>query len=329
MAANTQKNCSQNTLGLRYNQISMKAHFLQSDIWKTFQIELGRQIIEGTGEGWSYSGLIENDRFGKYIYIPYGPFAKNKTSLKRAVNDLKIKAKKAKAYVVYIEPTPPITPAIASELFTHSGYHRQAHRTIVVDLSPDEETLIANMNATRRNEHRNYHKKGLVIAKNNTKEAMEAFYELLNVSSREKKFYIRDKLFFDRMFETMVQSGNASLFTAKKDNKIEAAALVYDDDDTRYYAQIGRNLSEASIQANGPLISYVIIDAKKSGKKFFDLYGISESDNKVDERSGFTAFKKTFGGQIVQFAGAWEIPIDNKRYHLKKILTKIKKITTI
>lgn len=303
----------------------MKVHFLQSEIWKTFQIELGRQIVEGCGKNWSYSGLIEHDRFGKYIYIPYGPFALDKKSLTDAVNDLKTKAKRIGAYVIYVEPTPPITTEIASDLFKFKGYHRQAHRTIVVDLSPDEETLIANMNATRRNEHRNYHKKGLVISKNNTKEAMDIFYSFLSVSSKEKKFYIRDKLFFDQMFKTLVKSDNASLFTASRNNKIEAAALVYDDEDTRYYAQIGRNLSDASLQANGPLISHMIIDAKKSGKKYFDLYGISESDNKIDERSGFTAFKKTFGGEIIQFAGAWEIPIDYKRFYIKKFLADAKK----
>lgn len=304
----------------------MKLHILQSDIWKTFQVELGRQIIEGSGKDWSYSGLIEEDSFGKYVYIPYGPFAKNEKTLRDAVKNLRSNAKKNGAYVVYVEPTPPITREIAESIFKHKGYHRQAHRTIVVDLTRDENEIIASMNATRRNEHRNYHKKGLTISKNNSKEAMDIFYNFLSVSSKQKKFYIRDKLFFDKMFETMVKSENASLFTATRNNKIEAAALVYDDEDTRYYAQIGRNLSNISLQANGPLISYMMIDAKKSGKKYFDLYGISESDDRVDERSGFTAFKKTFGGEIVNFAGAWEIPIDYKRYVIKKALSSAKKI---
>jgi lipid II:glycine glycyltransferase (peptidoglycan interpeptide bridge formation enzyme) len=128
------------------------------------------------------------------------------------------------------------------------------------------------------------------------------------------------------MFDELVTNGNASLFTAKRDDKIEVAALVYDDEDTRYYAHVGRDLSDNSLQASAPLISYMIIDAKRSGKKWFDLYGISESDDKIDEKSGFTVFKKTFGGEIVQFAGAWEIPVLKTRYYTKHSLRAVKKL---
>lgn len=303
----------------------MKPHFLQSDIWRDFQKQLGRDLVEGIGEGWSYVGIVEHDRFGKYVYVPYGPFATSKKSLVAAVADLKEKAKKVGAYVVYVEPTPPITPAIAASVFKYKGYHRQAHRTIVIDLNKSEDEIIAQMNQTRRNQHRNYQNRGLTIAKDNSKKAFDAFYKLLTLSSCEKGFYVRDKVFFDEIFEKLFTAGNASLFIAKQGDKIEAAALAYEDDDTRYYAQIGRDLTDGGLQANGPLISYMIIDAKRAGKKYFDLYGISESDDKIDERSGFTTFKKTFGGEIVQFGGAWEIPISSPRYYLSRLFRFVKK----
>ena len=152
------------------------------------------------------------------------------------------------------------------------------------------------------------------------------FFNLLKISSGEKKFYIRDKTFFDKMYELLIPSGYVSLFTATRDGNIEVAALVYQDEDTRYYAHVGRDLSDNSLQASAPLISYMIIDAKRAGFKYFDLYGICESDDKIDEKSGFTVFKKTFGGEIVQFAGAWEMPINNAKYLAKNALRKAKKI---
>lgn len=304
----------------------MKVHFLQSDIWKQFQKALGRTIVENSGKGWSYVGMVEHDRFGTYIYVPYGPFAVNKPALIDAVADLKIEAAKIGAYVVNIEPTPPISTAIAESLFKNKGTHRQAHRTLRIDLSQDEDTIIGNMNKTRRKQYRNYSKKGLVFKKSNTKETLSTFFDLLQISSNKKGFYIRDKTFFDKMFDVLVASGNASLFTATRDGNIEVAALVYDDEDTRYYAHVGRDLSDNSLQASAPLISYMIIDAKRSGLKYFDLYGISESDDKIDEKSGFTVFKQTFGGEVVQFAGAWEIPILKPKYYVKKSLHSVKKI---
>ena len=306
--------------------VNMKPHFLQSDIWKQFQKQIGRTIVEGSGKGWSYIGMVEHDRFGTYIYVPYGPFAINESALISAVNDLKEKASNLGAYVVNIEPTSPIDTAMASRLFKHKGMHRQAHRTLRIDLSKSEDEIIANMSSTRRKQHRNYGKKGLVMAQSNTRETLDVFYKLLKISSGEKGFYVRDKSFFDQMFETLVQTGNASLFTATRDGNIEVAALVYQDEDTRYYAHVGRDLSDNSLQASAPLISYMIIDAKRAGLKYFDMYGISESDDKIDEKSGFTVFKKTFGGEVVQFAGAWEVPIVKPVYLAKNALSRAKKV---
>lgn len=304
----------------------MKIHFLQSDTWKEFQKNLGREIIEGSGDGWSYVGMIEHDRFGKYIYVPYGPHAENKKSLLLAVEDLKKTALKIGAYVVNIEPTLSIAKSEAEEIFRFKSKHRQAHRTIRIDLTVDEDTILAGMNKTRRKQHRNYSKKGLLIEKSNTRETLDEFYELLKVSSKEKSFYVRDKIFFEKIFEDLVPSGNANFFVAKRDGVTEVAALVYDDDDTRYYAHVGRDLSDNSLQASAPLISYMIFDAKSSGKKYFDLYGISEHDDKVDEKSGFTVFKKTFGGEVIQYAGAWELPVSKLRFHAKKTLRSLKKL---
>ena len=303
-----------------------KPHFLQSDIWKEFQNQLGNKIITGSGNGWSYTGMVKNDQIGPYIYIPYGPFAVSITTLKHAISDLKNQAMDIGAYVIYVEPMPPVTKEEARALFKHKGVHRQAHRTIRIDLSGSEDEIIAKMNPTRRNEYRNYDKKGFILAKDNSKQSMDEFYRLLTLSSGKKGFYIREKSFFDKMFDTLVQSGNASIFAARKEGKTEVAILVYDDDDTRYYAQVGRDLSADTSWANAPLISYAIIDAKRAGKKHFDLYGISESDDKIDEKSGFTKFKKTFGGEVIQFAGAWEIPISKPKYFVKKTLQTAKKL---
>lgn len=304
----------------------MKTHVLQSKTWRQFQKEIGRKVIEGDGDGWSYIGLIENDRFGRYVYVPYGPHAVNKKALQQALDDLVKKAKEIGTYVVHIEPTLAISLDEAKKMFKYKGFHRQAHRTIRIDLTRSEDEIIQGMNKTRGNEYRNYSNKGLVMEKSNTVETLDLFYDFLKISSQQKSFYIRDKKFFENIFEKLIKNGNANLFAAKRDGKVEVIALTYDDEDTRYYAQVGRDLSDKSIQANAPLISYMIIDAKRSGKKYFDLYGISESDDKIDEKSGFTSFKKTFGGEIIQYAGAWEIPISKPKYHIKKTLATVKKI---
>lgn len=305
----------------------MKPHFLQSVLWSNFQKKIGRVLVEGSGKNWSYVGIVEHDRFGTYVYVPYGPYATNKKALLEAVEDLKKQSAARGAYVVSIEPTAPITLEVASSLFKYKGTHRQAHRTLRIDLDREEEAILSDMSKTRRKQYRNYHKKNLTMQKSNTRETLDTFYDLLKISSGEKGFYVRDKSFFEAMFDTLVQTGNASLFTAIRDgNSTEVAALVYDDEDTRYYAHVGRDLSDNSLQASAPLIAYMIFDARSEGKKYFDLYGISERDDKIDEKSGFTAFKKTFGGEVIQYGGAWDIPLNTVKYNSKRLFGYAKSI---
>ena len=297
----------------------MKAHFLQSSVWAEFQETIGRRVLLGSGAGWSYVGLVEHDRFGTYIYVPYGPAAEDRRAFKAAVAHLYDAAKQAGAYVVYIEPADPITKADAAKLLKQKApRHRQAHRTIRINLSKTEDDLLLDMSKTRRKQYRNYHKKDITIEESNTPETLDIFYELLDISSKEKGFYIRNKQFFEAMFERLVPRKAVSLFVAKQAGKVEVAALVYDDEDTRYYAHVGRDLTDNSLQATAPLIAYMIFDAKRQGKKWFDLYGISERDDVADEKSGFTEFKKSFGGTIIEYGGAWELPIDPVRYRLAK-----------
>jgi lipid II:glycine glycyltransferase (peptidoglycan interpeptide bridge formation enzyme) len=156
-----------------------------------------------------------------------------------------------------------------------------------------------------------------VIVKNNAREVMMKFYELLSLSARKKRFYIRDKFFFEQIWEVLVRAGNASLFTVVYRQEIKAVALVYDGQETRYYAQVGYDPSDKQIRVSAPLMSYMIIDAKRAGLKFFDLYGISADDEITDEKTGFSEFKKSFGGEVVTYAGAWEIPVTLKYYGRK------------
>lgn len=304
----------------------MIPHFLQSDAWQRFQTALGNKTIRGEGKGWSYVGMVNRDRFGTFVYAPYGPTATSIETLQEAVAHMKQEAKKVSAYSIIIEPYLPITREEATKVFGQRVKQRQALRTLFIDLTESEEDIIANMSATRRKQYRNYHKKDIVFEKSTNIKDMKTFFQLMKVSADQKHFFIRDKQFFEVMAKTLVKDGDASLFLGKQHGKIEVAAIVYDDNERRYYAHVGRELSNNSLQISAPMIAYMIIDAKRSGKKIFDLYGISERDDVVDDRTGFTVFKRTFGGSVVEYAGAWELPLNPVKYRLKQGHSLIRKV---
>ena len=307
----------------------MALHYFQSDIWKKFQNALGNTTIEGKGDGWSYLALVNRDRFGTFVYAPYGPAADNVSALERAIAHMTEQARALSAYSIIVEPYLPITREQVEKLLGSKAKRlrqRQVVRTLFVDLEPSEEEIIAKMSATRRKQHRNSHKKGITIEKSTDIKDIDIFYNLLKRSSDEKGFFVRSKHFFDVMAQTLIKDGDAAIYFAKFNGDIEVAALVYDAPDMRIYAHVGRNLEHNNLQATAPLISHMIIDAKREGKKIFDMSGISERDDVKDEKSGFTVFKRTFGGYDVEFAGPYEIPLDPTRYRLKEGVIMIQRL---
>jgi len=114
------------------------------------------------------------------------------------------------------------------------------------------------------------------------------------------------------------------VFVARHEGETKVVGYVIDDDDTRYYLYVGRDLSNNSMQISAPFIVFLMLDAKDRGLTRFDFYGISASDDVEDEWTGFTVFKRTFGGSAVQYAGAREIPVLRGRYALRRLIDRVR-----
>src|SRR6266496_2082842 len=69
-------------------QTSLSAHFLQSRGWALFQQQLGKQLFYASDTHWSWIAILEANRFGSRLYVPYGPTATSPVSLKKAISAL-------------------------------------------------------------------------------------------------------------------------------------------------------------------------------------------------------------------------------------------------
>jgi lipid II:glycine glycyltransferase (peptidoglycan interpeptide bridge formation enzyme) len=69
-----------------------------------------------------------------------------------------------------------------------------------------------------------------------------------------------------------------------------------------------------------------MINAKHRGMQHMDLFGIAPDDAPASHPwQGFSAFKKKFGGSVVQHAGTWDIPLTGK-YRLYSSAQRARKI---
>lgn len=102
-----------------------------------------------------------------------------------------------------------------------------------------------------------------------------------------------------------------------------AAALIYDHDETRYYAHAATDFTHRKLAAGSILLIQMILDAKESGKKFYDFWGITISNDKNHPWYGFTQYKKSFGGRQVDYTGTYDLILHPFKYNLYSLLRKI------
>ena len=84
-------------------------HFLQSADWADFNESLGSKSVQIDINNSIVRGFLEraHGTAGKFIsrfYVPYGPDASDKKSLKQAINEIESSARKQKADYLRVEP---------------------------------------------------------------------------------------------------------------------------------------------------------------------------------------------------------------------------------
>jgi lipid II:glycine glycyltransferase (peptidoglycan interpeptide bridge formation enzyme) len=296
----------------------MQPHFLQSKPWQTFQSSQGRKIFTAATPQYSYLALLTPTPLGPYLYLPYGPTLATKTALPQALKSLKSLAADQKAIFIRIEPTTNTTPTALKSHDFHKIPAINPEHTWLLDLSPPESTILAQMKQNNRNLYKNYQKKGLTIHETTDPAKITHLTSLLSQIATHNKIKIHSAQYLKSQLET----GIAKLFfvTLKGTPHPIAAALIYDSPTTRYYAHAAADYAHRSLSAGTILLAHLIIDAKQKGLKSFDFYGITPSEDPTHPWYGFTKFKKSFGGHPLTYLGTWDLPLHPLKYRLYTLL---------
>lgn len=301
--------------------------FLQESAWGEFQSRLGREVTTKTGENWKFQAILEAGTLNTRLYTPYGPEANSPEAMTEALGALEQLGRKKSVTFVRVEPRDYIDAAILQK----RGYKKvtfnqlQPEHTQIIDLSPTEDEIVAAMSQNSRNLYRNYHKKGVEMHVSTDPKDVEIFLNFIHKVAERNHITPHSDAYFQTQADTLFPTGAAKLFYATHEGTPIAATIMYDSADTRYYAHAAADDTYRKLSAGTSLLAYAIIDAKRSGKKFVDLYGIAPSDDKNHPWAGFTKFKKSFGGNEITFLGAWDKPLKPLQYSLYKTYQKLRR----
>ena len=302
-------------------------HFLQSSAWKTFQESLGREVLSDSGDGWTYQAIIESGTGNTRLYCPFGPSLSSPEAFDNAITSLKKNALSKQATFIRVEPLGPITTAdLQKRGFKEVTYQQlQPSHTLVIDLAPSHEEILAQMSQNSRNITRNYAKKGISIHTSYDQADVTILTSLLSRVASRNHIRTHSSDYFEAQAAALFPTKNAVLYYASVNNNPIAAALVYDDDTTRYYAHAAANDEYRKLSAGTALVGQMILDAKDKGLSHFDLYGIAPNDDPSHPWAGFTKFKRSFGGTPVTSVGAWDLPLKPLPYSFYRLYQSLRR----
>lgn len=321
---------------------------LQQWKWGEFQIRFGKKV-------WRL-GAYENDRLiavamvilirsrlRSHLYISNGPVVENAvlfhetadatvTITKEFIRYIKRKIATLDTHFLRLDPlilnTSENIKAFNKIGLRLSSTYVQPEKTILIDLRQDEEQILAGMSTTTRYGVKKGAKDGIIVTKSTSDADFDIFWKMYEETVKEKQFVSYSKKYYKTQFDTFKENGNYAVYLAKEGNDPIVASLIAYDTKSAYYLHTGRRYveSKASKHASKVLVWEAMKDAKALGKESFNLYGIAKNDNSIlDPWAGLTEFKKGFGGQIVEYVGAFDYPL-TPNYWFIRVLEKTRRV---
>lgn len=305
----------------------MKQHFLQSSNWENYQKNTGSQTFRLEAADFSALAILKPTPLGNYLFCPYGPTLKTANSLPQALDGLRQLAREQQAFFVRIEPTLDLenNPQLSKE-FKRLGLKKtrdlEPAHTWIIDLTQDEAEILHQMRGSNVQYWRSHSKKGMEIHTSQNPDDITILSSLLNAVASKDKFTPQD----EAHLRQQIEAGFATLYLADYQGEHLAAALVYDDKDTRFYAHAATSDKERKLAAGTVLLVQMILDAKSRGAKIFDFWGVTTSEDPHHPWYGFSKYKRSFGGELVTYSGTWDLPLNSLRYHLYKVVRKLNRL---
>lgn len=294
--------------------------FLQSYEWGEFQKALGRRILRVEADG-AVAQLVEYQiRFGFYGFdLPRGPIGDNsKLSFEEKRNifeRVRIESQKTKALFLHIEPVD--NSKLSFEFKEAQNRQPQYNQVVAIDRTDDE--ILATMHEKTRYNIRLAEKKGVTIETGllrssdslaKTEGAFDAFWRLAVETSRRDGFATHSREYY----KTMLKTTPSELFVASLDGRPLAAAIVNFFGTTATYLHGASSSENRNAMASYLLHWCLIVESKKRGYSAYDLGGVDEK-----RWPGVTRFKSGWGGEVVSFPDAVELPLRQYWYKLYRL----------
>ncbi len=274
-------------------------------------------------------------------YVPRGPVVDWAAAeqVRAVLTMVREAARKRRAALIKIEPELPATPewaAVLQRLGFQPGPQRiQPLCTIHIELA-DDETMLARMKPKWRYNIRLAERKGVAVRAGGPEDLPE-IQRLLAVTGQRDGFGVHSPKYYARATGLFMPAGMGTWLVAEHDGRLLAAIAVFALGRMSWYmwgasADEGRNL-----MPNHALQWAAMRWARERGCAIYDLWGIPDevcADPQAYTEPetwgegglwGVYRFKQGFGGRVVRYVGAWDLPLSRAGYALYRLALRVRR----
>ena len=262
------------------------------------------------------------------LYSPKGPLLDwtNESLRDRILNDLQSFARKQGAIFLKLDPDVILGTgipsskddlhdnggqALMSELkrrgWKYSSDQIQFKNTVLIDLTPSEDEMLARMKQKTRYNIRLAEKKG-VILRVGTQKDFAVLHRMYAETSVRDGFVIRDEEYYQTVWNLFMNSSEPTCepLIAEVDRQPVAALFVFYFAERAYYVYgMSRDLHREKMPTY--LLQWEAMKrARAKGCTVYDLWGAPDVFDESDSMWGVYRFKEGLGGKVVRTLGAWD-----------------------
>lgn len=204
-------------------------------------------------------------------------------------------------------------PDLAAFGFRPTDQTIQPPNTVLIDISADDETILARMNQGTRRKIRQSLKNDVRYSEG-TRADMDKFNTIMQTTGSRNEFGVHAPDYYRLAYDLFVPH-DAALILAEHEGDTLAGIMVFALGQTAWYLYGASSNEKRNLMATYGVQWTAIQWAKARGCTTYDLWGIpdappeqleAEFETRSDGLWGVYGFKRGWGGAVTRSLGAWD-----------------------
>ena len=179
-----------------------------------------------------------------------------------------------------------------------------------------EDDVLAGMNQQWRRNIKKAAKSGVEVTSSSGDEDLKAFHDLYVHTAERDHFTPRPLGYFATMLEALRAESpdRIRLWFARHEGDLAAATISIRVGAHSWYSYGASSTEKRDVRGSNAIQWAMIQDALAAGADVYDLRGITDTLEADDPHIGLIQFKVGTGGEAVEYAGEWDLPLNRVLY---------------